>query len=59
LKGQQEMVLQQLNRQVGKMPVNLQDQVYLLTISHLKSLGEALLDFNQMSDLLAWMQCNT
>lgn len=59
LKGQQEMVLQLLNRQVGKMPVNLQDQVYLLTIPQLKSLGEALLDFEQMSDLLAWMQSNT
>jgi Domain of unknown function (DUF4351) len=59
LKGQQEMVLQQLNRQVGKMPVNLQDQVYLLTIPQLKSLGEALLDFQQMSDLLEWIQCNT
>jgi Domain of unknown function (DUF4351) len=53
------MVLQQLNRQVGKILVDLQDQMYSLTISQLKSLGEALLDFKQMSDLLAWMQEHT
>jgi predicted transposase YdaD len=59
LKGHQDFALQLLTRQVGGVSVELEERVRSLSLPQLKSLGEALLDFKQMSDLLAWMQSNT
>jgi Domain of unknown function (DUF4351) len=59
LKGHQDFALQLLARRVGGVSVELEERVRSLSLPQLKSLGEALLDFKQMSDLLAWMQSNT
>jgi predicted transposase YdaD len=58
LKGRQDLVLRQLNRQVREIPVEVKRQVRSFSIEQLGSLGEALLDFQSTGDLLAWLQKN-
>jgi predicted transposase/invertase (TIGR01784 family) len=55
LKGQQELVLRQLNRRVGNVSIDLESRIKALPLVQLEELGEALLDFNQLSDLVAWL----
>jgi predicted transposase YdaD len=55
LKGQQELVLRQLNRRVGNMSSQLQERIKSLPLTELEALGEALLDFTSMADLEAWL----
>ena len=54
----QDLVIRQLNRQVGVIGVAIEEQVRSISTTQLESLGEALLDFKQMSDLLTWLQSN-
>jgi Domain of unknown function (DUF4351) len=56
VKGQQELVLRLLNRKVGNISTELEDRVNSLPLAPLKELGEALLDFTQMSDLIEWLE---
>jgi hypothetical protein len=35
--------------------IDLETQIKALPLAQLEELGEALLDFSQMSDLLAWL----
>jgi hypothetical protein len=58
LKGRQDLVLLQLSRQVRGMPVEVEYRVRSLSTEQLDLLGEALLDFESMSDLLKWLQGN-
>jgi predicted transposase YdaD len=58
LKGRQDLLLRQLNRQVREMPLDVESQVRSLSTEQLDFLGEALLDFEGMSDLLKWLQGN-
>jgi Domain of unknown function (DUF4351) len=58
LKGRQDLLLRQLNRQVRGMPVDVESRVRSLSTEQLDFLGEALLDFDGMSDLLKWLQGN-
>jgi Domain of unknown function (DUF4351) len=55
VKGQQELVLRQLTRRVGDVSVELSVRVKALPLVQLEELGEALLDFSQMGDLVAWL----
>jgi predicted transposase/invertase (TIGR01784 family) len=55
LKGQQELVIRQLKRRVGNVSIDLEAQIKALPLVQLEELGEALLDFSQMSDLVAWL----
>jgi predicted transposase YdaD len=55
MKGQQELVLRQLNRRIGNISIDLEAQVKTLPLTQLEELGEALLDFSQMSDLIDWL----
>jgi Domain of unknown function (DUF4351) len=55
LKGQQELVLRLLNRKVGHISTELESRINSLPLAPLKELGEALLDFTQMSDLIGWL----
>lgn len=54
--GEQRLILRQLNRRIGELPESVQKQVESLTIDQLETLGEALLDFEQLTDLLAWLE---
>lgn len=58
--GKQEeallLLLRQLNRRIGAIDSKLQEQICSLSISQLEELGEALLDFSDTSDLIAWLE---
>jgi predicted transposase/invertase (TIGR01784 family) len=53
--GEQRLVLKLLTRKLGNINPEIRSRVNSLTIEQLESLGEDLLDFTQMSDLLAWL----
>jgi Domain of unknown function (DUF4351) len=56
LKGVQDFVLRKLTRQIGQVSVDLESQIRRLSLTELESLGDALLGFRQMGDLLEWLQ---
>jgi Domain of unknown function (DUF4351) len=66
LDGKCELILRQLTRRVGNLsiadadgkPFETQTRVKALPLDRLEELGEALLDFTQMNDLLAWFETN-
>lgn len=49
--GEANVVLRQLRRQCGDIPVALADRVTALPLEQLESLPDALLDFNALADL--------
>ena len=51
----QALILRQLTRRVGNVSIESEIQVKALSLARLEELGEALLDFTQMGDLLAWL----
>jgi predicted transposase/invertase (TIGR01784 family) len=58
IEGEQVLVLKQLTRKLGTIKPEIRAQVNSLNIERIESLGEDLLDFTQMSDLLAWLDVN-
>jgi predicted transposase/invertase (TIGR01784 family) len=56
--GEQVLVLKQLTRKLGTIKPEIRARVNSLNIERIESLGEDLLDFTQMSDLLAWLDAN-
>jgi predicted transposase YdaD len=52
----QSLILRQLNRRVGNISIDLEARIKTLTLAQLEELGEALLDFSQMADLVAWLE---
>ena len=59
LKGHQELVLRQLRKKIGSLSVEVESQVRSLSLIQSESLGEALLDFMQASDLFQWLINNS
>jgi predicted transposase YdaD len=55
LKQAQSLILRQLNRRVGNLSLELETRVKTLPLVRLEELGEALLDFSQVNDLVAWL----
>ena len=55
-KGEVKLVLRLLNRRIGEIPHDLADQIRELPIEQIESLGEALLDFQSLSDLVSWLE---
>jgi hypothetical protein len=53
--GEQRLIIRQLNRRYGEIDSSLVEQVRGLSIEQLEALGEALLDFSEISDLEAWL----
>lgn len=47
-----------LNRRVGEINAQLQARIRLLSVVQLENLGEALLDFSDVSDLVAWLDAH-
>jgi hypothetical protein len=45
-----------LNRRIGEIPQNLIAQIQELPVEEIESLGEALLDFQSLSDLASWLE---
>ncbi len=58
--GRQEegatLVLRQLARRLGQITPEVREQIQQLPLAQLEELGEALLDFDSMQDLTAWLQ---
>jgi len=54
--GELSLVLRLLKRRVGKIPAESQAQIQKLALSQLEELGEALLDFSTLEDLMAWLR---
>lgn len=50
------LVIRLLNRRLGTIDSALIERVQRLTIEQLEGLGEALLDFADVADLLAWLE---
>ncbi|ARV61476.1 hypothetical protein BZZ01_25130 [Nostocales cyanobacterium HT-58-2] len=57
-RGQQDLVLRQLQRRVGELSQEVKKQVQALSLEDLEALAEALLDFTTMDDLLGWLQAH-
>jgi hypothetical protein len=54
-RGERSLVLRQLNRRVGAIPESVRLHIEALSITQLEALGEALLDFDSLVDLEAWL----
>jgi Domain of unknown function (DUF4351) len=57
-RGEYELVLRLLKRRVGDISVDAEGMVKALSVERLEALGEALLDFTQVGDLMAWLERN-
>jgi predicted transposase/invertase (TIGR01784 family) len=55
VKEGQALILRLLKRRVGNVSMDVETQVRALPLAQLEELGEDLLDFTQMSDLLSWL----
>ena len=53
--GEIKLAIRQLNRKLGNIPRNLTEQIRELPLNKIESLGEALLDFQSLSDLVRWL----
>jgi predicted transposase/invertase (TIGR01784 family) len=49
------LILRQLQRRCGEVPLTMRDRVARLSVPQLEALGEALLEFHGMSDLEQWL----
>ena len=50
------LLLRLLGRRFGEIPANLTEQIRSLPVENLETLREALLDFHNLSDLVAWLE---
>ncbi len=56
LQGNQDLVLRQLGKQMRvAVPIELADKVRALSVEQVEALGEALLDFHGVEDLVVWL----
>ncbi|MEH2002317.1 MAG: Rpn family recombination-promoting nuclease/putative transposase [Nostoc sp.] len=53
--GEERTIIRQLNRQFGEIDASLIDRIRVLSVEKLDDLAEALLDFSEVSDLVAWL----
>jgi predicted transposase/invertase (TIGR01784 family) len=58
LQQEKALVIKQLTRKLGSVSPQNQTKVFALSIDRVESLGEALLDFNSLADLEAWLSQN-
>ena len=54
--GEVDIVLRQINRRCGQLPIAQLAQIKSLPINDIKNLAEALLDFKGMDDLEIWLR---
>jgi predicted transposase YdaD len=57
--GEIRLIFRQLARRVGTIPAILETQVQALDLPGLEALGEALLDFSDVKDLIEWLRKNS
>jgi heme oxygenase len=56
--GEQSLILKQLTRKLGNLPIELTAKINNLSLERLEALGEALLDFEEIGDLIMWLDEN-
>ena len=54
--GEARLILRLLTRRIGDVDPALRSQIQALSPAQLETLGEALLDFSEASDLVEWFQ---
>ncbi|MDA0212616.1 MAG: DUF4351 domain-containing protein [Cyanobacteria bacterium FC1] len=54
--GEVTVIKRQLVRRLGKIEPAITEQIQKLSIVQLEALGEALLDFTEVTDLVAWLE---
>ncbi len=57
-RGEATLILRLLNRRLGQVTTIVEKQVRQLSVEQLEDLGEALLDFENETDLLDWLSQN-
>lgn len=55
LRRERSLVIRQLTRKLGELPLGMLEQIEVLSIEQIENLGEALLDFEEISDLEDWL----
>ena len=58
-RGETKVTLRLLSRRCGPLSVELESVIRSLPLERLEALAEALLDFEGMADLNAWLAANT
>ncbi|MGB7414698.1 MAG: DUF4351 domain-containing protein [Thermosynechococcaceae cyanobacterium] len=56
VEGNQSLVLRQLTRRLGEISPAVRSQIEGLSLEQTEALGEALLDFEELGDLLGWLK---
>jgi predicted transposase YdaD len=56
--GEQGLVLRQVQKRVGELTQEVRERIQSLSLVQLEALGEALLDFTALEDLLSWLEAN-
>ena len=54
--GERKLVLKLLNRKLGSLSSESIDKINNLSVEKLEALGEALLDFTNLGDLINWLE---
>jgi predicted transposase YdaD len=54
--GEANLIWRILKRRIGEVPTELEVQVKELPLSQLEELGEALLDFSTLADVVNWLR---
>ncbi|NET47049.1 Rpn family recombination-promoting nuclease/putative transposase [Okeania sp. SIO2B3] len=55
-KGRAQLIIRQLKKRFGEIPEAIISQIEDLSVEDLDNLGEDFLDFNNLEDLLSWLQ---
>lgn len=55
-KGEADLIIRQLNRRFGEIDSSLIERIQVLSSEQLEALGEALLDFSKVADLVVWLE---
>lgn len=56
VEGERSLIVRLLQKRFGELPQQVRERVETLCLEQLENLGEALLDFNSMADLQAWLE---
>jgi len=54
--GELAVIMRLLNRRIGTVAPELQEQIRQLSLTQLEDLAEALLDFSDTADLVSWLE---
>jgi predicted transposase/invertase (TIGR01784 family) len=57
--AQLSLILRQMVRRLGTIEPEIENSIRQLSVVQLENLGDAVLDFKNLSDLAAWLQTNT